>query len=92
MTKPKGGRGYKAPYETVVIRVPKPLESLIEQQIDDYRSVVLEGKELNHQEEQISLDSAILQAKEILKQKKGARDSMEKLLQVIYGVKTSLKE
>jgi hypothetical protein len=92
MTKPKGGRGYKAPYETVVMRVPKPLEERIEKQIEDYRSQVIEGVQLEDQKSLPSLDFAVLQAKEVLKQKKGARDSIEKLLQVLYGTKISLKD
>jgi hypothetical protein len=92
MNKPKGGRGYKAPYETVVMRVPKPLEEQIEKQVEDYRKQVIEGVESKEPENLPSLDSAVLKAKEILKQKKGARDSVEKLLQVLYGTKISLKD
>lgn len=34
----KGGRGHKAPYETVVIRLPKPLEQKVNLMIDDFRN------------------------------------------------------
>lgn len=33
----KGGRGKKAPYKTVVIRVPEPLQEAVEQLIETYR-------------------------------------------------------
>lgn len=33
----KGGRGKKAPYESVVVRVPKPLEEKVNQIILDFR-------------------------------------------------------
>ncbi|MBD2482090.1 hypothetical protein [Planktothrix sp. FACHB-1365] len=33
----KGGRGKKAPYQTVVIRVPEPLKDIVEQLIEEYR-------------------------------------------------------
>lgn len=37
MTKPVGGRGNKAPYETAVMRVPVPLQSEVERMIEEYR-------------------------------------------------------
>lgn len=92
MNKPKGGRGYKAPYETVVIRVPKPLEESIEKQVEDYRKKAIEGIEIEERKKHPSIDFAVSQAKEVLKQKKGARESIEKLLQVLYDVKISLKD
>ena len=33
----KGGRGKKAPYKTVVIRVPEPLADTVNELIEDYR-------------------------------------------------------
>ena len=42
--KPSGGRGKKAPYETVVIRVPTPLVSEVQKIVDDYRNKVLGSK------------------------------------------------
>lgn len=44
MTKPIGGRGKRAPYQTTHLRVPIPLKSTIEAMIDDYRAVVLDGE------------------------------------------------
>lgn len=42
MIKPVGGRGKKAPYETVQMRVPLPIKSQVEQLIEQYRQQVLE--------------------------------------------------
>jgi len=33
----KGGRGKKAPYNTVLVRVPEPLKELVVELSDDYR-------------------------------------------------------
>lgn len=42
MPKPVGGRGKRAPYETVQMRVPLPIKSEVEQLIASYRNQVLE--------------------------------------------------
>jgi hypothetical protein len=91
MSKPVGGRGKKAPYETVTIRVPVPLQADLEKQVNDYREFVVNGT----QSEVKALPdraAAIAHAKEILKQKKSARESLLKLLQVLYGGEISLKD
>lgn len=41
MIKPVGGRGKRAPYETVQMRVPLPIKSEVEKLIEDYRAVAL---------------------------------------------------
>jgi hypothetical protein len=93
MNKPLGGRGKKAPYETVLIRIPVPVYSIVEKIADDYRRLVIEG-EVNSLEEksndrvettQVKYDDALQRAKEILKQKRSAAESIAKLLQVLYG-------
>lgn len=43
MPKPKGGRGYKAPYETHQIRVPDPIASQVHALIDGYQEYLQEG-------------------------------------------------
>jgi len=97
MVKPAGGRGKKAPYETITLRVPIPLREEIEKQVDAYREFVVNGinPEPVKPEGGIlsspSREEVINQAKEILKQKKSAKQSLEKLLQVLYGGDISLK-
>lgn len=41
MTKPIGGRGKKAPYETIQVRVPLPIKPQVEKLIADYRGQIL---------------------------------------------------
>lgn len=36
----KGGRGKRAPYETVMCRTPKPIKAVIEERIAKYRELV----------------------------------------------------
>lgn len=43
MVKPVGGRGHKAPYKTVQMRVPLPLKAQFESEIERYRNAVLTG-------------------------------------------------
>lgn len=74
----KGGRGVKAPYESVVIRVPKPIEQDVLQFIQDFRDD-------NYKPVISNLDKAkmIELAKSILSDKKSAKISLTKLLQVL---------
>jgi hypothetical protein len=78
MNMPKGGRGVKAPYETVVIRVPKPIESDILEIIQSYRDGSQKPVTSN-----LDKDKMIELAKSILSEKKSAKISLTKLLQVL---------
>lgn len=51
MEKPKGGRGKKAPYETVIVRVPEALVPIIERMCDRYRELVVTPDETLIEEE-----------------------------------------
>jgi hypothetical protein len=86
MSKPVGGRGNKAPYETTHVRVPMPIKSEIERLIEEFR----EGRTQQQENSLTSLEDAIETARELLKQKKSARVSIEKLLTVIYGKNVEL--
>jgi hypothetical protein len=86
MSKPVGGRGNKAPYETTHVRVPTPIKPEIERLIEEFR----EGRTQQQENPLTSLEDVILTAREILKQKKSARVSIEKLLTVIYGQNVTL--
>lgn len=46
MTKPLGGRGQKAPYETVQVRCPKPIKHEVETLIANFRESVLAGEDV----------------------------------------------
>jgi hypothetical protein len=102
MNKPIGGRGKKAPYNTVVMRIPEPLVEKVEKLVDWYRIAALEGivtqDDLRRIEPWKSEYSclgksvAILKAKEILKRKQSAKQSLLKLLQVLYDSEISEKD
>jgi hypothetical protein len=78
-SKPVGGRGKKAGYETKLMRVPLPVVSVVEKIVDDFR----DGSE--NETKQLSFDEALQAAKKIMKKKKSARQSLVNLLQDIYG-------
>ncbi len=98
INKPKGGRGQQAPYETKVMRVPLPLVNQFEQEINEFRDIAING--IADQDDpatvaisrlgkdKITRTEAINKAKAIIKQKKNAKISLVKLLQVIYNDKT----
>lgn len=86
MSKPVGGRGNKAPYETTHVRVPVPIKSEVERLIEEFR----EGKSQQQENSLTSLEDALVTARDILKQKKSARVSLEKLLTAIYGKNVEL--
>jgi len=86
MSKPIGGRGNKASYETTHVRVPVPIKSRVQQLIEEFWN-----SEEQRQENQLtSLEDAIVTARKILNQKKSARASLEKLLTSIYGKNVEL--
>lgn len=74
--KPKGGRGKTAPYATTHLRVPEPIKESLQAIIDGWR----ESGELPMNEAQ-----ALEVARQILKYKKSARESMRRLISEIYG-------
>ena len=87
--KPVGGRGLKAPYATVTMRIPKPLADYFNKIIKDYRTEILTQTSVNTEniidrDIKITKLEAIENATKILKHKKNARYSLEKLLQVLY--------
>ncbi len=43
MAKPKGGRGYKAPYETHQIRIPDPIASQVHNLVERYQDYLATG-------------------------------------------------
>ena len=81
----KGGRGAKAPYETTHVRIPTPIKERVEELSEAFK----QGK-LHDSSQPMQLDEAVTAAREILKQKKSARISMENLLTSIYGEDISL--
>jgi len=90
MTKPKGGRGKKAPYETTHVRIPKDIKPLIDNLSDKYRAMVEMDENISMQKlsPQVELDkeAATVLAKKILRSKKGnKKQQFEKLLTSIYG-------
>jgi hypothetical protein len=95
MTKPIGGRGYKAPYTTTHVRVPTHIKPQVEALIDNYRNEMLgiDGNNpLTTSEDKMltSLDEVLVLAQEILARKQSARKSMTLLLSAIYGKEVNL--
>lgn len=95
MTKPIGGRGYKAPYATTHVRVPVDIKLDVELLIDNYRNKVLtiaENNPLTTSDDKLltSLDEVLVLAQEILARKQSARKSMALLLTAIYGKDVNL--
>ena len=86
-TKPIGGRGKRAPYQTAIVRVPVPLVETVERLSTGYREAVL-THEADHlfvvDFSLLSSKEAIEQARKILKRKKSAKASLEYLLQVLF--------
>jgi hypothetical protein len=96
--KPKGGRGLKAPYETTILRVPLPLVGRFQAQVDEFRDLAINGVEDSSDPATVVLSrlgndkltrlEVVEKAKVILRRRKSAKESLTKLLQVIYNDKT----
>lgn len=88
----KGGRGKHPPYgETTHVRVPKPIKAKVDRMIEEYRELILNGKEPEREKfdcpDSMTLTTvgeAKAIAQDILKQKKSAKLSLEKLLTALY--------
>lgn len=76
----KGGRGKKAPYETKVVRIPLPILEEVETIVNNFQSGISD----NDSSDLKSLEEVISIAQNILKSKKSAKESIKKLLQVLY--------
>lgn len=95
MTKPVGGRGYKAPYTTTHVRVPTDIKPQVEALIDNYRNELfgvsqtnlLTTTEINPLP---TLEEGVELALGIVARKQSARKSMALLLSAIYGKDVNL--
>ena len=95
MNKPVGGRGKKAPYKSITIRVPEPIVENIFEYIDRYRDAALklnESKEKLFDDTATTLYSAVLTEEKILeicrlaKSKYRTRtDTIYEILKQIFG-------
>lgn len=85
MTVWKGGRGVKASYQSTHVRVPLPVKEKVEAIIQAFK----EG-ETEEEETQLSDEEMIEIAKNILKQKKSAKISLETFLKTILKKEVSL--
>ena len=89
MNKPVGGRGKKAPYKSVTIRVPEPIAEYIYKYIDYYRAIVLK---LNKSGEKLfddattTLYSSILTEEEVLRICRLAKSKYRTRTDTIYEI------
>lgn len=86
MSKPKGGRGKKAPYETTVMRIPDPVVDLVEDICDAYRDGTFdpEHKPVTDFSEIRDQVDAWRRATKV------GKDKLQNLLRLIYGVDVEL--
>jgi hypothetical protein len=97
MSKPLGGRGKKAPYETAVVRVPVDLMSAIDEMVESYRISAIKGESLQVSEKPkpaisiigVTYQEVIQEVFKILRLKKSASESISRLLKFIYDVDIS---
>lgn len=91
MSKPVGGRGHTAPYETTHVRVPVPIKDKVEKLIEDYRKSVIDGKEVEVSPKLLFDDfqEPLEIARKIVRRKLSARHSLARLLSELYGVKVT---
>ena len=62
MSKPVGGRGHKAPYQTMTIRIPIDVKEQVEEIVDRFRSGNLESTQTdNSDNNRISQLTAIIE-------------------------------
>jgi hypothetical protein len=86
VSKHKGGRGKRAPYETTVVRVPDPVLEQVEAICDAYRN----GEVLPEKKPVTDFESIREQVDQWRKTAKVGKDKLQNLLQLIYGVDIAL--
>ncbi len=86
VSKPKGGRGKRAPYETTVVRVPDPVLEQVEAICDAYRN----GEVLPEKKPVTDFESIREQVDQWRKNAKVGKDKLQNLLQLIYGLDITL--
>jgi hypothetical protein len=92
MSKPIGGRGQKAPYQTKSKRIPIALEQEIDAMIDAYRNLMIDGIEPPKPDNALSLDDAKQLAKSLVKAKGNKFDIAAKLVTGIYGTEITKED
>ena len=91
MSKPLGGRGKVAPYETSHVRVPLPVKDKVNKIIEDYRLSIIDG--INTQDTVlITFSESKSLAKKLLRAKRSKLETIAKLLTSIYGIEISKDE
>lgn len=91
MNKPVGGRGKKAPYQTITKRIPVELESQIDSLIEAYRLKTIEGIEPDDTGI-LPVSDAVQLAKKLLKAKSSKLDTVIKLVTGIYNTTIDKQE
>lgn len=86
MSKPKGGRGKRAPYDTTVVRVPDPVLDQVETICDAYRN----GEVMPATKPVTAFEDIRDQVDEWRKNAKVGKDKLRNLLQLIYGIDIDL--
>jgi hypothetical protein len=86
VSKPKGGRGKKAPYETTVVRVPDPVLEQVEAICDAYRN----SQELPDSKPVTAFEDIRQEVDEWRKSTKVGKEKLQNLLQLIYGIDIDL--
>ena len=85
-----GGRGHKLPYRTMTKRIPEPIAQEIDQLAQSYTDWITQSSSLRNT---IVINDSEMREKmrQILKMKKGAKYSMQKLLQLLFGKEVEIK-
>jgi chorismate mutase len=93
MPKPVGGRGHKAPYQTMTIRIPIDVKEQVEEIVERFRSGDLELAQTASSDNTIisQLNKIITRYKEISKTKPTSRD-WTKCNQLIQEIEVEIEK
>jgi hypothetical protein len=86
MPKPKGGRGYKAPYETHQIRVPDPIANQVHKLIESYQEYINNDGNPNEPPEFISDNKPV---NRFIDEIETLRNNNSQLLEKIQDINTN---
>jgi hypothetical protein len=92
----KGGQGKKAPYRTVVVRVPEPLKEEIDRMVLEFHNELVTGSKEGVDKQVVTGNNLVNAVREIVagieEEKPGFKlKSAKKLIEAVLALKSLLK-
>jgi hypothetical protein len=92
MAKPKGGRGYKAPYESHQVRVPDPIISQVHSLIERYQDYIASGGDASTPPQLLDQNKSVDKFKELVENLEDAKVTLQHALKLRANAGGAIKK